>query len=372
TVQAPGIWYTFIGDGQNTIISLCSQYGYDTQLNAYSGSCTSLTCVAGNDDFCSVGSRLTFPTTNGTTYYILVQGFNGQIGNYTITRSCYGGPFYCQSGGRTSNLEWIKTFSLNGYLKNSGSSHYSDYTGESITLSRGGSYTVTITPGFSQGAKNEYYRIWVDFNRDGDFTDNNEQLLSTGPTQTGISLPITVPINVTTGTTRMRVSMERDGFPTSCELLAYGEVEDYTVSIRCNLVTTTADDNSNGSLRSVSFCADDNESILFASSLNNGIINITQGPITCDGLWRWMANSGTNIKIKAGANVQRVLSIPLQRSVEIQNLEIIGGIAAFGSAIDNLGVLTLRDAKLTRAGTSTIPLQNAGSAFIQGTSYLKL
>ncbi len=373
TVQAPGIWYKFVGDGQNTIISLCSQYGYDTQLNAYSGSCTSLTCVAGNDDFCSVGSRLTFPTTNGTTYYILVQGWNGQIGNYTITRSCYGGPFYCQSGGRTANLEWIKTFSVAGYQKQSGSSHYSDYTGETITLSRGGVYTATITPAFNQGVKNEYLKIWIDLNRDGDFTDNFEEVSSAGPFQSAVSASLTVPVNINTGNTRMRVSMEREGFPTSCELLAYGEVEDYNVSIRCNLVNTTADDNSNGSLRSVSFCADDNESILFAPTLNDGTINITQGPITCDGQWKWMADAGTNIKIKAAANVQRVLTVPVQRSVEIQNLEIIGGIASFGSAIDNLGVLTLRNVKLTRAvGTTTIPLQNKGSTFIQGTSYLKI
>ena len=42
-IQAPGIWYTFVGDGSNAIIATCSQSNYDTQLNAYQGTCTSLT-----------------------------------------------------------------------------------------------------------------------------------------------------------------------------------------------------------------------------------------------------------------------------------------------------------------------------------------
>ena len=92
SVDAPGIWFTFVGNGQNTVLSTCAQYGYDIKLNAYSGNCNSLTCVTGNDDYCNTGSLITFPTVNGTTYYILVQGWEGATGTFTLTRTCYSGP----------------------------------------------------------------------------------------------------------------------------------------------------------------------------------------------------------------------------------------------------------------------------------------
>jgi hypothetical protein len=308
---------------------------------------------------------------SGTTYYILVHGWGGAIGNFTITRTCYSGPFYCQSGGRTANQEWIKTFALAGYQKQSGSSHCSDYTNETITLSRGSVNTVTITPQFSQSPKNEYYRVWIDFNKDGDFTDAGEQVFSVGPFQTSVSGPLSIPITVTTGITRMRVVMKRSALPTSCEVFEYGEVEEYMVNIRCNLVTS-ATDTGNGSLRNVSTCADDNEPILFAPTLNNSIINVTQGPIICDGQWKWMADAGTNIQIKA-VGITKVLSVPLQKSVEVQNLEITGGTASQGSAIDNIGTLILRNSTLKRApATTTIPLHNTGSIFIHGICHLKI
>jgi hypothetical protein len=145
-IEAPGIWYTFVGDGQNTVLSVCSQYNYDTQLNAYTGSCTSLSCLTGNDDYCNTGSMITFPTINGTTYYILVQGWGGNTGSYTLTRTCYAGPFYCQSQGNNCTQEWLKTVTVGSFTKQSGATNYSDYTSTIITLSRGGTYSVQLTP----------------------------------------------------------------------------------------------------------------------------------------------------------------------------------------------------------------------------------
>jgi hypothetical protein len=46
-----------------------------------------------------------------------------------------------------------------------------------------------------------------------------------------VSGTITIPSSVTSGATRMRVSMKYNAVPTSCESFTYGEVEDYTVNI---------------------------------------------------------------------------------------------------------------------------------------------
>jgi hypothetical protein len=346
------------------VIATCSA-GYDTQLNAYQGTCSGLTCVTGIDDFCYTGSLISFPTTAGTTYFILVQGWGGEQGTYTITRDCYDGPFYCTASGRDAFTEWISNVTFDGNVNNSGSSSYTNFTGTPISVSRGASYSIQVTPGFLQGPRNEYYRVWIDYNHDGDFSDAGEQVLSTGPTQTTVTGNIAIPLTATVDTTRMRVAMRYNNFPTSCGTFNNGEVEDYALNIKCNLVTSTSD-SGNGSLRNVSLCVNDGEDVLFAPSLNGQIINVTTGPITADGVWKWMANPGTNIQIKA-LNITRILSIPTGKSAEIQNLTLVGGTAAQGSAIDNAGMLVLRDCNVHPApNTSTTPIKNTGTFNVFG------
>nr|MDQ3017219.1 GEVED domain-containing protein [Bacteroidota bacterium] len=364
-IQAPGIWFTFVGNGQNTILTTCGQAAYDIMLNAYTGTCSNLTCVTGLDDFCGTSSLLSFPTINNTTYYILVQGWEGSTGTFTLTRTCYSGPFYCPTISNNASNEWIKTFVLGTYSKQSASSTYSDFTAETITVSRGGTYPITITPQWLQSARPERFRVWVDLNIDGDFSDSGEQLFSAGPISQIASGNIAIPITATNGTTRLRVSMRYNLAPPFCDAFDYGEVEDYSINIRCNMVTSL-DESTNGSLRNVSMCADDNESILFSPSLNNQTILVSSAPLTSDGIWKWMADPGTNIRIQA-SSITRLLSIPVSKSVEMQNLELIGGTATDGSTIDNLGTLILRNSNVIRAiGSSSIPLRNKGLMTVQG------
>ena len=84
---APGVWYTFAGDGSTTTLSLCGS-GYDTKIGVFSGSCAGLTCVTGNDDFCGLQSQVTFTANIGTTYYVLVTGFGTNSGAFTLARTC--------------------------------------------------------------------------------------------------------------------------------------------------------------------------------------------------------------------------------------------------------------------------------------------
>lgn len=84
---APGVWYTFAGDGSTTTLSLCGS-SYDTKIGVFSGSCGALTCVTGNDDFCGLQSQVSFTANVGTTYYVLVTGFGTNSGNFTLVRSC--------------------------------------------------------------------------------------------------------------------------------------------------------------------------------------------------------------------------------------------------------------------------------------------
>jgi len=84
---APGVWYSFPGDGSVTTLSLCGS-GYDTKIGVFSGSCGALVCVTGNDDFCGLQSQVVVNTVVGTNYYVLVTGFGAGAGNYTLARTC--------------------------------------------------------------------------------------------------------------------------------------------------------------------------------------------------------------------------------------------------------------------------------------------
>ncbi len=97
-VSAPGVWYSFLGDGTTVTITTCGvETDYDTQLNVYCGPCNSLICVAGNDDEPScVGdpqaSRVTICTQDCVLYHVLVQGFGGEVGAFSLEISNNGVP----------------------------------------------------------------------------------------------------------------------------------------------------------------------------------------------------------------------------------------------------------------------------------------
>jgi hypothetical protein len=90
SISAPGVWFTFAGDGDQVTLSTCPSPSYDSKINVYSGECGALTCVNGNDDTPGLGtcSTVTFETEIGATYHALVQGYNGATGTFDLVRSC--------------------------------------------------------------------------------------------------------------------------------------------------------------------------------------------------------------------------------------------------------------------------------------------
>ncbi|WP_418509734.1 LamG-like jellyroll fold domain-containing protein [Corallibacter sp.] len=152
------------------------------------------------------------------------------ISNYTFSQ-------YCASNGDSTSDEYIGRVQLNTINNSSGagtsSTGYSNFTAISTTLTRGNNYTITITPFWTGTVYSEGYRVWIDYNNDGDFADAGEQVYSSAATtNTSVSGTFTVPGTATTGNTRMRVSMRYNEEPSSsCGSFSYGEVEDYTINI---------------------------------------------------------------------------------------------------------------------------------------------
>ena len=82
-----GVWYTIQGTGLSMTVSTCVS-GFDTRLWLYEGSCNNLNYVDDNDDYCGTSSQITWNSTLGTTYYILVNGYGSSNGSYVLTMEC--------------------------------------------------------------------------------------------------------------------------------------------------------------------------------------------------------------------------------------------------------------------------------------------
>lgn len=140
---------------------------------------------------------------------------------------------YCTSTSNSNNREYISRVQLNSIDNSSGAQLYSDFTNVSTTLTKGTQYTVTVTPTWTGRSRREAYSVWIDYNKDGDFTDAGEQVYSRSPTKANpVSGSFTVLSGAVESTTRMRVSMKYNGNPSSCETFSNGEVEDYTIVIQ--------------------------------------------------------------------------------------------------------------------------------------------
>ncbi len=151
---------------------------------------------------------------------------------------CVGCISYCTSAGSNATYEWIKTVTVGSFTNNSGAVGYTDFTSQTITLAAGSSNNASFAPGFSGSTYNEYWKVWIDFNKDGDFADAGEQVFAAGPGASTVSGTISIPSSAT-GTTRMRVSMKYNATATSsCETFTYGEVEDYTITFGGTLPDT--------------------------------------------------------------------------------------------------------------------------------------
>ncbi len=148
---------------------------------------------------------------------------------------------YCNSASTNVNDEFISRVQLNTIDNSSGAQFYSDFTGISTTLTKDSQYTITITPTWTGTVYNEAYGVWIDYNRDGDFTDVGEQVFTQGNTQaTSVSGSFTIPSGAVENSTRMRVTMRYNQVPGPCDSFTYGEVEDYTVIIEGSGPDTTA------------------------------------------------------------------------------------------------------------------------------------
>ncbi|MCG8700331.1 MAG: M6 family metalloprotease domain-containing protein [Bacteroidales bacterium] len=141
---------------------------------------------------------------------------------------------YCASKGNDASYEWIDYIELGG-MKNTTASNngYGDFTNKVATVTAGSNVTMYVSAGFSSSSYTEYWSVWIDWDKDGTFESSERMIHGSSSSSNTLSASFDVPATAS-GTTRMRVSMKYNAAATPCETFKYGEVEDYTVSVKAS------------------------------------------------------------------------------------------------------------------------------------------
>lgn len=138
---------------------------------------------------------------------------------------------YCALRADQPWWQWIQKVQIGNFVQYSNKEGYGDFTNKQVELSQGNTYNIELFPGFTWERYDEYWRVWIDYNQDGDFEDADEMVFS-GNGQDNQIGTITVPTSTRTGITRMRVAMRNGVFAEPCSSFTFGEVEDYTVMLK--------------------------------------------------------------------------------------------------------------------------------------------
>ncbi|WP_235297777.1 T9SS type A sorting domain-containing protein [Portibacter marinus] len=93
SISAPGVWYNIVGTGEFITASVCNLANFDTKIIIIQADdCNSdLFCVAGNDDgpeCLGFTSEVSWLGEQGVNYYIYVNGFDGETGDFTLLINC--------------------------------------------------------------------------------------------------------------------------------------------------------------------------------------------------------------------------------------------------------------------------------------------
>ena len=134
----------------------------------------------------------------------------------------------CTIGDGFTDFAWA---GIENYGSGCSPGGYGDFTHMTATVELGHSYTATFASVF----KNQRISMWIDFNKDFEFSDN-ERILTDFKITEGNAMhyvDIAIPDNALPGNTTMRIAAHWDNLssPDPCANFGFGEFEDYSVEV---------------------------------------------------------------------------------------------------------------------------------------------
>ncbi|MDX1684359.1 MAG: HYR domain-containing protein [Saprospiraceae bacterium] len=177
----------------------------------------------GNGDFFECGiTTVTYVAQNNL-------GFTDTC-SFDVTVDCSGFSNYCRVLGFSSNENWIEKFELANINNRTGDDGgYGNYVNQCAEILSPSTEEVCIDIGYDGAPRNIFWKIWIDYNKDGDFLDKGEEIVAEFG-QRRICTDIDFPDNINVRT-QMRVGIAYNEWPRSCRTVGSGEYEDYCIII---------------------------------------------------------------------------------------------------------------------------------------------
>ena len=143
---------------------------------------------------------------------------------------------YCLASGG-SGYEYISRVLMGNIDNSTGDDGYANYTTMSTDITILESYNITVW--FANANDGDDLGVWVDWNQDGDFNDDEQVSCNMNMSATQKTNSIEVPSSALTGPTTMRIRLKLSGgnCGSPCGNTDHGEVEDYKVNILSNSTT---------------------------------------------------------------------------------------------------------------------------------------
>jgi len=148
----------------------------------------------------------------------------GEVQDYSLLLA----QQYCAYGAMNASNSWITGICVNQNCRISGNDGGYIFIQTTNTIGAGGTYPLRLQPGYAGSAIPVYWKVFIDLNRDGDFTDAGEAVYSSDSAQTGLLQDVfSIPASATNGRTRFRVMMSEAPIGAACDTVVNGEVESF-------------------------------------------------------------------------------------------------------------------------------------------------
>ena len=172
-----------------------------------------------------------------TVYYVTVTtGIKDAQGialpqeySFSFTTTPNAAPVYCTPCANTSSDAWISKVEMGTQFHSSYQEGCDYFYNTAFQLNSTSSTKLTVTASFSGSPTGQYFKAWIDWDHDGTFNDANEQVMYMYGTT--VYAYISIPENAVSGTTRLRIAMQKWSPPELCQQIDSGEIEDYDVII---------------------------------------------------------------------------------------------------------------------------------------------
>ena len=140
---------------------------------------------------------------------------------------------YCPATSQYHQYEFMQDLTVgDNFLFPCGCAGYEHLGTATKALTKGESTFLHLHAGYAGAAYGENWKVWIDYNQDGDFTDSDELVYqTTSPVMHDIEPTFTIPNTALTGSTGMRFIMSYYSIDGPCDDITYGQVVDVIVNI---------------------------------------------------------------------------------------------------------------------------------------------